>query len=168
MPQMSIADGFVTELEQEAAATRRVLERMPDDRLSWKPHAKSMSLGQLAMHVALIPDRVSEMLSADLSAPPAGGQPEAMSRAELMEVHATSLAAGKARLQGWSDEHMMATWTFSVGGRTLMSAPRAGMARMIMFNHLYHHRGQLQVYLRLLEIPVPSVYGPTADENPFM
>lgn len=164
---MSIADDFVMELEQESAATRRVMERLPEDKFSWKPHPTSMSLGQLAMHVAQVPGSVSKMLSADLTEPPQGGQAEAKSRAELLDSLTASLNDGKARLQGWDDSQMMAPWTFSVGGKTIMSAPRAGMVRMIMFNHLYHHRGQLQVYLRLLGVPVPSVYGPTADENPF-
>lgn len=165
---MSIAAGFVMELEQEAVSTRRVLERIPDNKLSWKPHAKSMSLGQLALHVTLIPDMMSQLLIADLNGPPpSAGQPEAATRAELLDSHSSCAKAGKARLEAWSDEDMMKTWTFSIGGRTLMSVPRAGAVRALMFNHLYHHRGQLQVYLRLIGEPVPSVYGPTADENPF-
>ncbi len=165
---MSIADGFVMELEQEAATTRRVLERIPENKLSWKPHAKSMSIGQLALHVAQIPDVMSQLLLADVDGmPPGSGQAEAASRAELVTALNAGVNAGTERLKGWSDAQMMATWTFSIGGRTLMSAPRAGMVRALMFNHLYHHRGQLQVYLRLLDVPVPSVYGPTADENPF-
>jgi uncharacterized damage-inducible protein DinB len=166
---MSIADGFIMELEQESAATRRVMDRLPEDKLSWKPHPKSMSLGQLAMHVAQVPGSVSNLLSADITAPPGdGSQAEAKSRAEVLDAMTASINDGKARLKGWDDSQMMATWTFSMNGKTIMSAPRVGMVRMIMFNHLYHHRGQLQVYLRLLGVPVPSVYGPTADENPFM
>lgn len=164
---MSIADGFVMELEQESAATRRVMERIPEDKLSWKPHPKSMSLGQLALHTARIPGNIANMLSADITEGPKGGQAEATSRAEILDALTASLKEGTARLNGWDDSHMMATWTFSMAGKTIMSAPRVGMVRMIMFNHLYHHRGQLQVYLRLLDVPVPSVYGPTADENPF-
>jgi uncharacterized damage-inducible protein DinB len=165
---MSIADGFVMELEQEAATTRRVIERLPEDKLSWKPHPKSMSLGQLALHVAQVPDVMSKLLSADVDGvPPGSGQAEAASRAELLNALSAGVNAGAARLKGWGDPQMMATWTFTAGGRTLMSAPRAAMVRGLMFNHLYHHRGQLQVYLRLLGEPVPSVYGPTADENPF-
>lgn len=164
---MSISDGFVMELEQESAATRRVMERLPEDKLSWKPHPKSMSLGQLALHTARIPGNIANMLSADITEGPKGGQAEATSRAEILDALTASLKEGTARLKGWDDSHMMATWTFSMAGKTIMSAPRVGMVRMIMFNHLYHHRGQLQVYLRLLDVPVPSVYGPTADENPF-
>lgn len=156
------------ELEQESAATRRVMERLPEDKLSWKPHSKSMSLGQLALHTARIPGNIANMLSADITEGPKGGQAEATSRAEILDALTASLKEGTARLKGWDDSHMMATWTFSMGGKTIMSAPRVGMVRMIMFNHLYHHRGQLQVYLRLLDVPVPSVYGPTADENPFV
>ncbi len=164
---MSIADGFIMELEQESAATRRVMERLPEDRLSWKPHPKSMSLGQLALHTARIPGNIANMLSADITEGPKGEQAEAKSRAEVLDALTASVTEGTARLKSWDDAQMMATWTFTMGGRTIMSAPRVGMVRMIMFNHLYHHRGQLQVYLRLLDVPVPSVYGPTADENPF-
>lgn len=164
---MRIADGFILELEQEAATTRRLLERIPEEHFSWKPHAKSYSLGQLALHVAQIPDAVSGMASQSLTEPPHSVQGEATSREALLAAHDASIAAGKKRLNGWDDAQMMETWSMSVGDNPIMSMPRVGLVRAIMFNHLYHHRGQLQVYLRLLDHPVPSVYGPTADENPF-
>lgn len=164
---MRIADGFIMELEQEAVTTQRVLERIPEDKLSWKPHPKSMSLGQLALHVAQVPETVSQLLMADIDEPPKFEQAEATSRAQLLSAHTDSVAQGKAALSKWDDAQMMANWSMSVGGKTMMSVPRVGVVRGIMFNHLYHHRGQLLVYLRLLDQSVPSVYGPTADENPF-
>lgn len=165
---MRMVDPFIMELEQEAVTTRRVLERMPEDKLSWKPHPKSMSLGQLALHVAQTPGAVAKLASMDSVEPPQFQQAEAKSKAELLEALTGSVRDAKAALNGWSDQQMMATWTLGQGGKTLMSVPRVGFVRAIMFNHMYHHRGQLLVYLRLLNQSVPSVYGPTADENPFM
>src|SRR6188508_1859256 len=149
---MRIIDGLLSELEQEAATTRRVLERIPQAHLSWKPHPKSWSLGQLALHVATVPGNVAELASMDtIPEPPAFVQREAATAAELVPALADSVAKARRHL----------------GGREVMAMPRVAFARAIMLNHWYHHRGQLLVYLRLLDVPVPSVYGPTADENPF-
>jgi uncharacterized damage-inducible protein DinB len=164
---MRIADPLIMELEQEAQTTRRVLERLPADKFSWRPHAKSMSLGQLGLHVAQTPGNVAKLAQANVDGPPTFQQAEATSTQELLAAFDTSVADAKAALNGWDDAKMMETWTLSKDGKTLMSVPRVGFVRAIMFNHLYHHRGQLLVYLRLLDVPVPSVYGPTADENPF-
>jgi uncharacterized damage-inducible protein DinB len=165
---MTIAHTMLAELEQEAVATRRVLERIPQERLSWKPHPKSMSLGQLALHVATVPGAVAEFAATDTAAaPPAFVQPEAASAAELLPALTESLQKAKRILGGLDDGRMNATWRLQSGGRELMALPRADFLRAIMLNHWYHHRGQLLVYLRLLDVPVPSVYGPTADENPF-
>jgi uncharacterized damage-inducible protein DinB len=165
---MAIADALIGELEQEAATTRRVLERVPADKLSWKPHPKSMSLGQLALHVAQIPGNVAE-----LAAQNPGSFPENRDQAPVQSVDETlsalSDSIGKATeiVQGFDDGAMMETWSLAAGGQTLMSMPRIGLLRAIMLNHWYHHRGQLSVYLRLLDVAVPSIYGPSADENPF-
>jgi len=165
---MKMIDGLLAELEQEAATTRRVLERIPQEHLSWKPHPKSMSLGQLALHVATVPGNVAEMAAADtLSAPPAFVQPEAASASELVPALAESVARAKRALGGFDDARMAATWRLQARGKDIMAMPRVAFVRAIMLNHWYHHRGQLLVYLRLLDRPVPSVYGPTADENPF-
>lgn len=160
-------DAILAELHQESAATLRVLEAVPEARLTWRPHPKSMSLGQLALHVATIPAQIPKLAEQDLVALPDFTPPEAGSRKELLEAHAGSLAVAQATLSGWSDDTMNGTWSFRLGDRTLMSLPRLAMMRGLMLNHLYHHRGQLAVYLRLLDVPVPSVYGPTADVNPF-
>jgi uncharacterized damage-inducible protein DinB len=164
---MSIATTLLTELEQESHATRRVLERIPQAHLGWKPHPKSFSLGQLALHVATVPGSVAELVARDTIEPPAFVQPEATSAADLVPALNASVARAKEVLGGLDDAAMGATWRLTAGGRELMAIPRAACARTIMLNHWYHHRGQLLVYLRLLDVPVPSVYGPTADENPF-
>ena len=166
---MAIIDGLLAELEQESDATRRVLERVPQAHLSWRPHPKSMSLGQLALHVATVPGMVAELASVDtIPEPPVFVQPEAATAAELIPALTASLAKARHHLAAFDDAAMGATWRLMSGGRELLAMPRAAFARAIMLNHWYHHRGQLLVYLRLLDVPVPSVYGPSADENPFV
>jgi uncharacterized damage-inducible protein DinB len=165
---MKIIDGLLAELDQEAETTRRVLERIPQEHLSWKPHPKSFSLGQLALHVATVPGNVAELAANDLVANlPAFIQPEAATAAELVPTLNESVAKARRALGGFDDAGMAATWRLQVGGRDIMAMPRVAVVRAIMLNHWYHHRGQLLVYLRLLNQSVPSVYGPTADENPF-
>jgi uncharacterized damage-inducible protein DinB len=165
---MSIIKALLLELEQEAETTRRVLERVPGDRLSWKPHAKSMSLGQLALHIATVPGNVAELAALDVvPTPPTFRQPEAATAAELVPALTDSIARAKRALGGFDDAKMGATWRLQNDGKDVMAMPRVAVVRAIMLNHWYHHRGQLQVYLRLLNVAVPSVYGPTADENPF-
>ena len=164
---MSIANALLSELEQEAQTTRRVLERVPHAHLAWKPHPKSMSLGQLALHVATVPGLVAEFAARDSMERPRFVQPEAAAASELVPTLTSSVAKAKEHLGGMDDAAMTATWRLMSGGRELMSMPRAAFARAVMLNHWYHHREQLLVYLRLLDVPVPSVYGPTADEDPF-
>lgn len=165
---MRIADPLIMELEQEAKTTRRVLERIPGNRLSWRPHKKSMSLGQLGLHVAQTPGFVAQLAKADVPALPPFQQAEAASTQEMLAALDATVAEATAALNGWDDAKMLETWRLSNAGKTLMAMPRLGLIRAIMLNHWYHHRGQLLVYLRLLDVPVPSVYGPTADENPFV
>jgi uncharacterized damage-inducible protein DinB len=165
---MKIIDGLLAELEQEADTTRRVLERIPEAHLSWKPHPKSMSLGQLALHVATVPGNVAQLAAVDtIPEPPAFVQPEATTASELVPALTESVARARQLLGGFDDVKMSATWRLQSGGREIMVLPRVALVRAIMLNHWYHHRGQLLVYLRLLNQSVPSVYGPTADENPF-
>jgi len=165
---MTMIQGLLAELEQEAATTRRVLERVPDAHLSWKPHPKSMSLGQLALHVATVPGNVAELAAGPgLTEPPAFIQEPARTSAELLTALDDSLSRARAALGSFDDAAMGATWRLTVAGKEVMALPRAGLVRAVMLNHWYHHRGQLLVYLRLLDVPVPSVYGPSADENPF-
>lgn len=165
---MGMCDAFIAEMTQEAETTRKVLSRLPADKLAWKPHEKSMSLGQLGLHVAQTPGQVAQMIAQDVTEPPSFGRPQPETHAEILAALDESIATAKAQLASWDDSAMAAEWKFSVEGKTMMAAPRVGMVRAIMLNHWYHHRGQLTVYLRLLGEPVPSVYGPSADENPFM
>ena len=165
---MAMIDALLAELEQESLTTRRVLERVPQAHLSWKPHPKSMSLGQLALHVATVPGNVAELGMKDTAQAPAFVQPEAATTAELVPALTASVARAKEMVGGAEDARMGQTWRLMNDGREVMAMPRAAFLRAIMLNHWYHHRGQLLVYLRLLNLSVPSVYGPTADENPFM
>lgn len=164
---MSVTQALIGELEQEAATTRRVLERVPEDKLGWKPHEKSMSLGQLALHIANTPGTVAELAAQNDVSPPDFQQAEAGSRQELLSALDESVGKAKAYLSGLTDEAAAEEWRVVAGGQTVMAMPRMGLLRAIMLNHWYHHRGQMTVYLRELDVPVPSVYGPSADENPF-
>ncbi len=164
---MPMIDPMIAELEHEAETTRRVLERVPEDRLGWRPHPKSMSLGQLALHLAMIPGGIAQVAAADSMERPQFERPEAKSRREVLDELARSVAAALAFLRGLDDARASQSWTMTHEGKPVFSMPRIGVVRTIMLNHWYHHRGEMQVYLRLLDVPVPSVYGPTADENPF-
>ena len=163
---MSIAE-FLKEFERESATTRRVLERVPSDKLDWKPHAKSMTLGRLAMHLASNPGQIAGWAIQDTFTFPAEPAPVATSTADILAAHATGTDKVKAALAAIGDEGLGTLWSASAGGKTLMTMPKAVLLRSFVLNHLYHHRGQLSVYLRLLDVPVPSIYGPSADENPF-
>jgi uncharacterized damage-inducible protein DinB len=165
---MKMIDAMLAELEQEAATTRRVLERIPQAHLAWRPHPKSMSLGQLALHVAAVPGAIAELAAVDvIPNPPAFVQPEASSTDELLAALTASVTNAKRLLGDFDDRKMAETWRLQSNGRDIIAMPRGAFLRTVMLNHWYHHRGQLLVYLRLLDLPVPSVYGPTADENPF-
>lgn len=165
---MNKVQELLAELEQEAKATERVLARIPQEHLSWRPHPKSFSLGQLALHVATIPGNIAGMASTDsFEVKPGGAQPEATDAAELVPTLHASIAKARELLGGFDDEALAATWRMTAGEREVMSMPRKALLRVVMLNHWYHHRGQLLVYLRQHDVPVPSVYGPTADENPF-
>jgi len=164
---MPIIDSILMELDQEAATTRKVLERVPEASLGWKPHPKSMSLGQLSLHVASIPGRLAEIISKDSFEPSQSGQPAAASKAELLSTLEKEHAQAKSILGKMDDAFLQAPWSLTRGGHVLLKVPRISVIRSILLNHWYHHRGQLSVYLRLLDVPVPSIYGPSADENPF-
>jgi uncharacterized damage-inducible protein DinB len=164
---MRLVDPLIAELEQEAETTRRVLERIPEDRLSWRPHPKSMSLGQLALHIATTPGGVAQVAAADSMERPEFPRPEPKSKREVLEALGPSVASAIEFLRGLDDARATQTWSMTHAGKPIFSLPRIGVVRSIMLNHWYHHRGEMQVYLRLLNVPVPSVYGPTADVNPF-
>jgi len=165
---MSIA-AILRELEQEHATTRRVLERVPEEKLSWKPHPKSMSLGELALHVAMSPGYIaSNWALQDVVQFGGGGQsPTPSSTNEILAAHDDSVTKTRDALIQLGDEGLAKPWKGQVNGTTVFEMPKSALVRSIVLNHTYHHRGQLSVYLRLLDVPVPSIYGPSADENPF-
>lgn len=163
---MRIIDPILAEMEHEAQTTRRVLDRVPD-KLAWKPHPRSFSLGQLALHVASLPGNVAALAMPDTREASNFSQAEPKSRQEILDTFSRSLESAKETLKKMDDARLMSTWNLTKNGKTVMSVPRIGFLRSILMNHNYHHRGQLAVYLRMLDVPVPSIYGPSADENPF-
>ena len=163
---MALIDGMLQELEQEAQTTKRVLERVPQAHLVWKPHEKSMSLGQLAQHVATIPTWGKVAMSQDafdLAGNPQAGQ--LPTRNDILTLFDRNVSDARAALVGKGDGEMMAPWALKRGAHTIFSMPKASVWRSFVMNHLIHHRAQLGVYLRMHDIALPSVYGPSADEG---
>jgi uncharacterized damage-inducible protein DinB len=162
---MSLSKALADELKQEAVSTRKMLERVPEDAFDWKPHEKSMSLGRLAGHVAELPSMVVPILTMD-ELDFSNFQPfMPASVSELTEKFDKNIAAAVEQLKEQPDEHLHKTWRMLSNGKVFFEMPRAAFIRSVMLNHLIHHRGQLSVYLRLRDVPLPSVYGPTADES---
>jgi uncharacterized damage-inducible protein DinB len=160
---------MVNEIREEAAITRRVLERVTADKLSWKPHEKSMSLGQLAFHIAVIPGLVRIIQLDEFDVAQANfNPPTPKDLKEIQTALEESVRQAEEFLCGMSEQAALGSWRLMVNGKQAFSTPRVGVIRSIMLNHWYHHRGQLSVYLRLLDIPVPVIYGRSADENPFV
>lgn len=164
---MKLAHALTSELTSEAEATRRLLERVPEDRLSWRPHPKSMTLGQLALHIAVLPRAIADLLADTSTEVRDVPLPEATTREELLTTLEGSVAAATARLGEWGEEGLAEVWRMTKGGEPFLEMPRIGAVRGIMLNHWYHHRGQLTVYLRLLDVPLPATYGSSADDNRF-
>jgi len=165
---MALVDALLPEFDHEMTVTRKLLERVPEEKLGWKPHAKSYSLGQLAQHVATIPMWGSVTLNqadVDLSGNPVPA--EARSRQELLDTFDGHVAATRAALVGKSDGEFMAPWALKRDGHVIFSMPKASVWRSFVMNHLIHHRAQLSVYLRMHDVPLPSMYGPSADEGAF-
>jgi uncharacterized damage-inducible protein DinB len=165
---MTIAESLLAEFEQETRTTRRFLERLPEERLDWRPHEKSMTAGQLALHIAAVPARVIELARQDEVPPPDRSRPNPQPGCarEVLETLDRSIAAVREALPKFDDDAMQAPWTLKEDGKKLLSMPRAAFLRSILLNHWYHHRGQFGVYLRLLGAKVPSSYGPSGDEPP--
>ena len=164
---MTLVQALIGELTREAATTRKVLERVPEEQLAWKPHAKSMSLGALAYHIASLPRGIAQLLTELDGEVPTVPLPEGTPVAKMLATLEESVAFATAKLSEWGDEGLAAKWRMTSSGRTLLEMSRVGMVRSVMLNHWYHHRGQLTVYLRMLDVPLPSIYGPTADEKVF-
>lgn len=165
---MSMIEALLPEFDREMTTTRKVLERVPSESLAWKPHAKSFSLGELASHVARLPTFASETLNR--SEFDAGNLRPPVALSSLTEVLAAfdaNTSAARAALVARSDADLMAIWTLKRNGTALYSMPKAVVLRSLVLSHLIHHRGQLSVYLRLLDVSVPSIYGPSADEPAF-
>jgi uncharacterized damage-inducible protein DinB len=167
---MSFSEALLPEYDQEMASARKTLERVPDDKLGWKPHPKSGTMGWLASHVAHIPGWTVITISQDaLDMAPGGVQmpppPEAKSRKELLELFDKNVAEGRKALASASDAHLQKMWSLLNNGQTIVAMPRSACLRTWVMNHLVHHRAQLGVYLRLNNLPVPSIYGPSADEG---
>jgi uncharacterized damage-inducible protein DinB len=166
---MPISDGLVPEFDHEMGTTRRLLDRVPEAEFSWRPHEKSMSLGQLSGHLANLPywcRLVLEGTSFDLSAAGSDTRPkEPTSRAALLKEFDDKVAAARALLVKMTDAEFMAFWTLKNGDHEILTMPRISAVRSFVMNHSIHHRGQLSVYLRLKNIPLPPIYGPTADEQ---
>jgi uncharacterized damage-inducible protein DinB len=163
---MALIDPILDELTREAATTLRVLERVPSDQLGWRPHPKSKSAGELAWHIASIPARIARFVQQDdvdvttVKQPP---MPE--TTAGIVEGFERQVAEAKELLARLDDSALSRVTTMRRGDVKVFSGPKLAFLRAVMLNHSYHHRGQLSVYLRLLNVPVPSVYGPTADES---
>ncbi len=167
---MSLSAHLVTDLEQEADKTRKLLALVPDAKLDWKPHEKSMTLGALASHVAENPAWISTMLEDELDFAKGMGDYKpfaARDNRELLEGFEKYLLAGLDAIRGRPDALLEQTWTMRNGPKVLMQAPRHEAIRSVGIHHWIHHRGQLTVYLRLLGVPLPQTYGPTADDPSF-
>jgi uncharacterized damage-inducible protein DinB len=161
-----IIEPVMNEFREEVPATRRLLERVPQDKLAWKPHPKSRSLGELAMHIANIPGMAERVATTEEFAPGAP-PPRADSAEEIRAIFEKNVQKAEQVLASMSEQTAQGSWRLVFKGKEIFRKPRHAVLRTNMLNHLYHHRGQLSVYLRLLDVPVSMVYGPTADENPF-
>jgi uncharacterized damage-inducible protein DinB len=168
---MTMSENLLPEFDQEMRSTRKVLERVPEDKMDWRPHPKSRPLGQLAAHIADVPRRAVDVIEKDSLqvSPPSGAAARpapAASRQEILERFDGNVAAARAALAGAADAHLVQPWSLTVGGHTLFNLPRIGALRAIVLSHVIHHRAQLGVYLRINDVPVPAIYGPSADEAP--
>jgi uncharacterized damage-inducible protein DinB len=162
---MSIAQMFLEEFEVQAPITRRFLERLPEEKLTWKPHEKSLTAGQLAFHIASVPGGIARFVQNNPAQAPAGFNfPQPASLSEVLRTWDESIATVRDLLPKFDDSAMKETWRMMAGEREVMAMPRAGFVRNVMFSHWYQHRGQFSVYLRLLNVAVPASWGPSADE----
>lgn len=164
---MKICDTLLPEFDHEISTTRKLLERLPENKWDWKPHEKSMKLGRLACHVAELTHFATAITKSD-SMDFAKGEYvmiDAANRQQLLDAFDKAAASARAAIAGSSDENLAKSWSLLLDGKPLVTMPKAGVLRTVMMNHLIHHRGQLSVYLRLTDTPVPSIYGPSADEG---
>jgi uncharacterized damage-inducible protein DinB len=162
---MPFSEMLLPEFDEEMKNTRKVLERVPDDKLAYQPHPKSMTMTRLATHVAELPSWATMTLDRDVFEMEPGYKPHfAESQAELLQIFDKAAAEARARIAATDDDHWNKIWTFKYAGKTMMEMPRTAVVRGVVMNHLIHHRAQLGVYLRLNDVAVPGMYGPSADE----
>jgi uncharacterized damage-inducible protein DinB len=169
---MGLSESLLPEFDNEMANTRKTLERVPHDKSDWKPHEKSTAMGGLATHLGNIPTWAVFTIDQDSLDLAPGGKPLpqaelAKSTEELLATFDTNVAKARAAIAGASDAEFYKPWSLLMNGNTILTMPKVAVLRNFVMNHLIHHRAQLGVYLRLNDIPVPSIYGPSADENPF-
>lgn len=165
---MPMIQPMIEEMELEGATTRRLLERLPQEHLGWKPHARARPLGELAMHIATVQPALAGLLqnnSADAASTPRDGQPQSVE--EIVTAFDQGLARAKSLLEKLSDEDLLSSWSLLREGKLVFTMPKLAVVRTVILNHVYHHRGQLSTYLRVLDVVLPSIYGPTADDRPF-
>lgn len=167
---MSIAASMLPEFDHETANTRKMLERVPEAKFGWKPHEKSFTLGQLASHLANVPTWMAPtILQSELDFAPVGGEPfttpQASSTAELVKFFDDNTAAAREVFADAADATFMENWSLLGGGQVYFTMPKIAVVRSFIMNHMIHHRAQLSVYLRMLDVPVPGMYGPSADEG---
>jgi uncharacterized damage-inducible protein DinB len=164
---MSIAKSLLAEFEIQAPITRKFLERLPEDKLTWKPHEKSMTAGQLAYHLAQVPGGVIQFVQSNpAQAPDFASFPQPTSRQEILDKFEESIATVRNALSKGDEASMQETWRLVAGGREVLAEPRGQFLRDVMLSHWYQHRGQFSVYLRILDVAVPASWGPSADEAP--
>jgi uncharacterized damage-inducible protein DinB len=163
---MTILELLLLEFDEEMASTRRMLERVPEASLAWKPHERSMTLGRLASHVSDLPLRCPSIVNFETYVRPAGYKPFlAETPGAILEHFDSAVTQARTALTSLKEEQLAATWTMQMNGRTMVSLPRAMALRRIFMDHLIHHRGQLSVFLRLLDVPIPGMYGQSADDQ---
>ena len=167
---MRLNEQLLPEFDQEMVSTRKTLERIPEGKFGWKPHEKSMTMGRLATHLAEIPNWAVNAIDQDvLDIAPPGAPPfqpaVVSSRGEILDLFDKHAADARRAIAGSSDEHLLKPWSLLMGGKTILTMPRIAVVRNFVMNHNVHHRAQLGVYLRLNDIPVPAIYGPSADEG---
>jgi uncharacterized damage-inducible protein DinB len=163
---MTLSEMLLPELDQEMANTRKIVDCVPEDKFAWKPHEKSMALGRLASHLAEMPQWASSIVNQDKLEMTPGQKPFiAATKAELMGALDKNVADARAAIAGASDEHLGKIWTFIYAGHTIFALPRTAALRSMVMSHLIHHRGQLSVYLRLNDVAIPGMYGPSADDR---
>jgi uncharacterized damage-inducible protein DinB len=168
---MGLGESLLPEFDYEMANTRKTLERVPDDKFDWKPHAKSSAMGALAGHLANLPSWGALAIGSDSFDMAPGGEPvkasALSSRKDVLSTFDDNVTKTRSAIQSASDQDLFKPWTLMSNGKTILTMPKVAILRSFVVNHIIHHRAQLGVYLRLNDVPVPSIYGPSADENPF-